>query len=73
SAPLLGQLVGVAVATELFRAAQRGKGGAVARASQRLGLELQTRATTQEPTDAQLEVAEHALTRVLATERRAHA
>ncbi|MCW2971774.1 MAG: hypothetical protein JWN72_47 [Thermoleophilia bacterium] len=73
SAPLLGQLLGVAAATELFRAAHRGRGGAIARASQRLGITLQTHATTQEPTDAQLEVAEAALERVLAVERRTHA
>jgi len=70
AAPLLGQLLGVAAATELFRAAQRGRGGALARAAQRVGIELQTRATTAEPTAAQLEVAETALERVIAVERR---
>jgi uncharacterized protein YqhQ len=69
SAPLIGQLLGVAAATELFRAAQRGAGGPIARGAQQLGLELQTRATTAEPTDEQLQVAELALDRVLRTER----
>jgi uncharacterized protein YqhQ len=71
SAPLAGQLLGIAAATELFRAAQRGKGGAPARLTQRMGIGLQRHATTVEPNDDQLAVAELALQRVLDAEARA--
>ena len=73
SAPLVGQLIGIAAATELFRAAQRGTGGALPRLTQRLGIQLQTHATTVEPNADQLAVAERALEQVLAAEARAAA
>ena len=67
----VGQLAGVALATELFRAAQRGKGTAVARLAARAGIALQTHATTVEPSREQLDVAEAALAAVLDAERAA--
>ncbi|MCB0879728.1 MAG: DUF1385 domain-containing protein [Thermoleophilia bacterium] len=66
----VGQLAGVALATELFRSAQRGHGTALARAAARAGLALQTHATTAEPTREQLDVAEAALKSLLAAEAR---
>jgi uncharacterized protein YqhQ len=66
-----GQLVGVALATELFRAGQRGHGGALALVAARAGLALQTYATTTEPSRAQLDVAEAALDALLVAERAA--
>lgn len=72
-----GQLIGVAAATELFRAGQRGEDdtatpaghtAALARVAARTGLALQTHATTVEPTRAQLDVAESALAALLRAE-----
>ncbi|MCW2922954.1 MAG: hypothetical protein JWM98_358 [Thermoleophilia bacterium] len=68
AARTIGQLVGVAAATELFRAAQRGKGSALATVAAKAGLTLQTVATTAEPTRDQLDVAEAALAALLAAE-----
>ncbi|MCZ4495838.1 MAG: hypothetical protein JWM25_421, partial [Thermoleophilia bacterium] len=69
AARAIGQLIGVATATELFRAAQRGHGGVVARTFARAGMLLQRHATTAEPTPAQLEVADAALEALLVAER----
>jgi uncharacterized protein YqhQ len=63
-----GQLVGVAAATELFRAGARGRGTALAIAAARAGLKLQTHATTAEPDPEQLAVAEAALAALLEAE-----
>jgi uncharacterized protein YqhQ len=71
TARTLGQLVGVAVATELFRAGQRGQGTALATVAARAGLALQTHATTAEPTREQLDVAEASLAALLAAEHAA--
>jgi uncharacterized protein YqhQ len=68
SARNIGQLVGVGVATELFRAAQRGRRTRMAELTQRAGIALQTHATTAEPSAAQLHVAEAALAAVLERE-----
>jgi uncharacterized protein YqhQ len=73
SARLAGQLLGVAAATELFRAGARGQGTALATAAARAGLKLQTYATTSEPDRAQLDVAEAALAALLDAEARAAA
>lgn len=64
----VGQLAGVALATELFRAAQHGRGSVGARLMRRVGMALQTHATTTEPTRAQLDVAEAARDAVLTAE-----
>lgn len=72
-ARLAGQLLGVAAATELFRAGARGRGTALAAAAARAGLRLQTHATTVEPDAAQLEVAEAALAALLEAETQAQA
>jgi len=72
-ARIAGQLVGLAAATELFRAAQRGKGGALARGAAAAGLKLQAVATTTEPNESQLEVAAASLDALLTAERRAGA
>jgi uncharacterized protein YqhQ len=69
----VGQLVGVAAATELFRAGARGKGTALAVAAAHVGLKLQTHATTVEPDAEQLAVAEAALAALLEAEERAAA
>lgn len=69
AARAVGQLVGVAAATELFRAAQRGHGGVIAHTFARAGMFLQRHATTAEPTPAQLEVADAALDALLVAER----
>jgi uncharacterized protein YqhQ len=70
----LGQLIGIAAATELFRAGQRddatGNAAALARTAARAGLALQTHATTVEPTRDQLDVAEAALAALLDAESR---
>ncbi len=63
-----GQLVGIAAATELFRAGARGHGTALATAAARAGLKLQTHATTVEPNRDQLDVAEAALHALLDAE-----
>jgi len=63
-----GQLIGVAAATELFRAGQRGPGSSLATVAQRAGTYLQTVATTAEPTREQLDVAEAALAELLRIE-----
>jgi uncharacterized protein YqhQ len=68
-----GQLVGIAAATELFRASTRGKGNPLALAAARAGLSLQTHATTAEPDAEQLEVAEAALAALLEAEELAAA
>ena len=73
AARMAGQLLGVAGATELFRAGARGQGTALATAAARAGLRLQTHATTTEPTREQLDVAEAALEALLAAEDRAAA
>ncbi len=65
----VGQLAGVALATEMFRAAQRGRGTAIARGAARAGMALQTHATTVEPSREQLDVAEAALAALLDAER----
>lgn len=63
-----GQLVGIASATELFRAGSRGQGTALAQAAAKAGLALQTHATTVEPSREQLDVAEAALAALLDAE-----
>ncbi|MCW2955766.1 MAG: hypothetical protein JWO69_635 [Thermoleophilia bacterium] len=63
-----GQLLGMATATELFRATQRGHGGVVADVAARTGLAIQRHATTAEPSAEQLEVATAALDTLLAAE-----
>lgn len=68
AARIAGQLVGVAAATELFRAGARGHGTALATAAAQAGLKLQTHATTVEPTRDQLDVAEAALAALLEAE-----
>ncbi|MCW2926317.1 MAG: hypothetical protein JWM86_285 [Thermoleophilia bacterium] len=69
TARAVGQVIGVAVATEFFRAASRGKGTALGRAAARAGEAIQLHATTAEPTREQLDVAEAAVEAVLAAER----
>jgi uncharacterized protein YqhQ len=63
-----GQLIGIAAATELFRAGARGRGTVVATSAARAGMALQTHATTVEPSRAQLDVAKAALDALLAAE-----
>lgn len=70
TARMVGQLVGITAATELFRAGQRGRGTIVARAAAKLGLAMQRHVTTSEPTRAQLDVAEASRDAVLAAEAR---
>ncbi|MCW2922123.1 MAG: hypothetical protein JWL76_1997 [Thermoleophilia bacterium] len=67
-ARIAGQLLGVAAATELFRAGAKGRGTALATAAARAGLKLQTHATTVEPSRDQLDVAEAALAALLEAE-----
>lgn len=73
SSRLAGQLLGIAAATELFRAASRGRGTPLALAAARVGIKLQTHATTAEPDREQLAVAEAALATLLEAEARAAA
>jgi uncharacterized protein YqhQ len=68
-----GQLIGIAAATELFRAGTRGKGNPLALAAARAGIRLQTHATTAEPDADQLAVAEAALAALLEAEELAAA
>lgn len=68
-ARLFGQLVGIAAATELFRANQRGNGGKLGTFIATAGRRLQTIATTSEPSREQLDVAEVALAELLDAER----
>ena len=70
TARIAGQAAGVALATELFRAAQKptGIGRSAGRAAVAAGIALQTAATTKEPDAAQLAVARAALDAVLEAE-----
>lgn len=69
TARAFGQVAGIALATEFFRAASRGNGTALGRAAARAGDAIQLHATTAEPTRDQLAVAEAAVDAVLAAER----
>ncbi len=73
TARTLGQFLGIAAATELFRAAQRGLDTPLSRGAARAGIALQTHATTREPSRAQLDVAEAALATLLEREAAAGA
>lgn len=67
-ARVVGAGAGLALATEFARSLQRGSHGPVSRLALRIGTGLQTAASTDEPTAAQLEVAAEALAALLAAE-----
>lgn len=66
----LGLAAGVALATEFARSTQRQADTALSRLSCRIGTGLQSIASTSEPTDEQLEVADAALQALLEAEQR---
>lgn len=70
AARIVGQVLGVGLATELFRAGQRGHASKVTNAASSAGLWLQSVATVAEPTADQLAVGDAALTALLAAEHR---
>lgn len=71
TARAIGQVAGLALATELFRAMQRGHAGPLGRAFHRGGLLLQRVATTAEPTSEQLAAVDVAREELLTLERAA--
>jgi uncharacterized protein YqhQ len=67
-ARMVGAVAGLGASTELARATQANDTTPVARALARLGMKLQSMASTSEPTEDQLEVAAAALDALLAAE-----
>jgi hypothetical protein len=65
AARLVGNLAGIGLATEFARHMVHGTGGPIGELAAKAGIAFQRHASTAEPTDADLEVAQAAVDEVL--------